>query len=91
MLNAKKMMITGALGCLLTLGAVPALADDATDMVVDKMSEGDVSAICQGGRSTISAAAKAAVTALATAGQISGDYQAIGQAAGSAFYQAKCG
>jgi hypothetical protein len=91
MLNAKRFMVAGALGCMLALGAAPALADDATDMVVDKMSEGDVSAICQGGRPTITAAAKAAVTALATVGKISGDYQAIGKAAGSAFYQAKCG
>ena len=90
MFNVKQVVVAGALGSALAFTAVPASAEEAVDKVVDKMSEGDVSAICQGGRSTITEAAKAAVVALASAGKISGDYQAIGKAAGSAFYKAKC-
>jgi len=65
-------------------------ANATTDMVVAKMSEGDISSICQGGRATITEAAVKAVTALAQAGKISGDFKAIGKEAGSAFYKAKC-
>jgi hypothetical protein len=97
---SKKLMVTGLLGSLLVLGACQSSgggsassgsSTSAEDMVVARMAEGDVAAICKGGRSAISAASKAATTALAKAGKISGDYSAIGQAAGTAFYKAKCG
>lgn len=67
-----------------------AQADNNTDKVVAKMAEGNVSSICSGGRETITAASKKATRALAQAGQISGDFQAIGKKAGSQFYQTKC-
>lgn len=67
-----------------------AKADENTDKVVAKMAEGDVSAICQGGRETIAASSAAATRALAQAGQINGDYAAIGAAAGKQFYSEKC-
>ncbi len=67
-----------------------AQAGGAADMVVAKMAEGDVSAICNGGRETIAAASKKAVTELAQSGKISGDYKAIGAEAGKKFYQSKC-
>ena len=68
----------------------PVYADENTDKVVAKMAEGDVSAICQGGRETITAASSQATRALAQSGQISGDFKAIGQAAGGQFYKEKC-
>lgn len=67
-----------------------AQADSATDMVVDKMAEGDVSAICSGGRDTITKASKKAVMSLAQSGEISGNYQEIGKKAGAEFYEKKC-
>jgi hypothetical protein len=63
----------------------------AVSMVVAKMAEGDVGGICKGGRETITAAATKATKTLATAGQISGDFNAIGKESGSAFYDSKCG
>jgi len=75
---------------LIAFGASQTMANSASDMVVAKMAEGDVAAICSGGRATISAAATKAVTELAKAGKISGDFKAIGGEAGTAFYKAKC-
>jgi len=72
------------------LMAAPVHADENTDKVVAKMAEGDVSAICQGGRETITAASSEATRALAQSGQIRGDFKAIGQAAGGQFYKEKC-
>lgn len=75
---------------VLVLMAAPVYADENTDKVVSKMAEGDVSAICQGGREAITAASSQATRALAQSGQISGDFKAIGQAAGKQFYEEKC-
>ena len=93
---SKKAAVVLTLGSLLTLGACQSTGGGSAssgpeDMVVARMAEGDVAAICSGGRDAISAASKAATTALANAGKISGDFSAIGQAAGTAFYKAKCG
>jgi len=87
----KKLIFAIALAGATVLGTQQAHANEAVDMVVDKMAEGSVSTICGGGRESISAAAKAAVTALAQAGQISGDFASIGQQAGKAFYETHCG
>ena len=65
-------------------------ASENTDKVVAKMAKGDVTAICQGGRPTIKAASTEATTSLAQAGKISGDFKAIGAAAGTQFYNTKC-
>jgi hypothetical protein len=97
MLNSKKALVALTVASVLALGACQSsggsksAASGPEDMVVAKMAEGDVSAICSGGRETISAASKTATTALAKAGKISGDFSAIGEAAGTAFYKAKCG
>jgi len=80
-------------GCMMAFAVVQSTtvqAGSATDVVVAKMAEGNVTEICQGGRATITAAATKAVTALAQAGKISGDFRAIGKDAGSAFYKSKC-
>jgi hypothetical protein len=96
MLKSKNVLMLATFGSLLALGACQSTAGGsasggASDMVVAKMSEGNVAEICKGGRSTITEASKAATTTLAKAGTISGDFDAIGKAAGSAFYKAKCG
>jgi len=80
-------LLAGALAVMLT---GPALADANTDKVIAKMAEGDVASICKGGRPTISSSATSATMALAQTGQISGDFYAIGQAAGNQFFKAKC-
>jgi len=67
-----------------------AFADSNTDKVVAKMAEGNVSEICQGGRATITTASSNATRSLAQSGQISGDFPAIGKAAGAQFYKEKC-
>ncbi len=79
-----------ASAAVLFLMAGPVHADENTDKVVAKMAEGDVSSICKGGRATIASASSEATTALAQAGEISGDFQAIGQAAGGQFFKEKC-
>lgn len=72
------------------LGAGPVLADEKADAVVQKMAEGDVTVICGGGIMGINEAAMAAITSLAQAGQLSGDFGVIGQDAGALFYQLHC-
>ena len=72
------------------LMAAPVHADANTDKVVAKMAEGNVSTICQGGRDAITAASSQATRALAKSGKISGNFKAIGQAAGGQFYKEKC-
>jgi len=86
-----KFFIAAFLALTLMMAHAPvAKADANVDKVVAKMAEGDIAAICQGGRAAIAAAAQLATTALAQAGKISGDFAAIGAAAGLAFYEAKC-
>lgn len=75
---------------VLVLMAVPVHADANTDKVVAKMAQGNVSTICQGGREAITAASSKATRSLAKSGKISGDFKAIGQAAGGQFYKEKC-
>lgn len=84
----KRLSILAVAGVLVLPAA--ALADENVDKVVDRMSEGDVAAICQGGRDSIRAAAKEATTSLAQSGSISGDFSEIGKAAGRTFYEQKC-
>ena len=79
-----------AAAAVLFLLAGPVHADENTDKVVSKMADGDVAAICKGGRAAISEASSEATTELATEGELDGDYQAIGQAAGKQFFKEKC-
>ncbi len=88
MKRVSALTLTTAVMMFTALGT--AQADSATDMVVDKMAEGDVSAICSGGRDTITKASKEAVMSLAKVGKISGDFQEIGKKAGGEFYEKKC-
>lgn len=85
-----KNMIYAAVLAIALLGVGPARADETVDMVVLKMAEGDVVAICGGGFGTITAAATLAITSLAQTGKLSGDFAAIGQAAGETFYGKHC-
>jgi len=80
--------VLSATALLLALGS--AQADGNADKVVAKMAEGDVSAICSGGREAITAASKKATTSLAQAGEISGNFSEIGKKAGMQFYKTKC-
>lgn len=86
----KIIISTLSIAATLILMTAPVNADDNTDKVVAKMAESDVSSTCKGGREAITSAATAATKTLAKTGKISGDFGAIGKAAGSQFYKEKC-
>ena len=86
----RNIFFTIAVSGIALLSAGPVLADESTDMVVQKMAEGDVAAICGDGIGGINKAATAAITSLAQAGKLSGDFAVIGQEAGGLFYQLHC-
>jgi hypothetical protein len=79
-----------ALAACQTTSGSEAGNSSATTMVVKKMAEGNVAAICKGGRDQIARAAREAVTELAQNSMVSGDYEAIGKAAGAEFQNKQC-
>ena len=87
----RNLIFAMALSAVTVLAAGPVRADEKVDMVVLKMAEGDIATICGGGIGAITEAATTAITSLAQAGRISGDFAAIGQAAGAAFFGKHCG
>lgn len=78
-------------GVAVLIFAVSAFQERAdADKVLAEMTKGDVAEICQGGPKAIKKAAKSATFMLARSGEISGDFGAVGNAAGRRFYRTKC-
>ena len=82
----KKIIFAIAISGFALFAAAPVHAADPAELVVQKMSEGDVKAICGGGIPKINEAAMQAIVDLASTGQVEGDFAVLGQRAGALFY-----
>ena len=86
----KNIIFALAISGFAVFAAAPVHADETAELVVQKLSEGDVKAMCGGGIPRINEAAMKAIVDLAATGQVKSDMATLGQSAGALFYGGHC-